>query len=323
MPLIAYQSFNANSSKEHGLAATSLQQFTKQTNTHVTQKKHKALVLPSDARNLATPIEGPANLVPVKPLPDKKRKRGDDNDGKPAAKRVKSDEPLEQTGPVFGSHISSMFQHFFRQFGKMPSILVCGEFDTSHPDFSDVVGSNEMEVEAHPSQKACQSFSSFSPSANGNKCVAEGNGYVVYSVSNMNIVFVHVPNAIAKKKEATKKFYKDIAQELLSNGKIIHLVIGDTNQGSADYTKQALNDAFATTAYTNALQGKTVTKIDNYNVKEGGTNAKGTQLYDVAVYRSDVVELKTPVAYISQSSNAVTVTDHCGLAVSIEVKKAV
>ncbi len=68
MPLIAYQSFNANASKDHGLAATSMQRFTKDTNEYVTGQGHKALKLPYDPSNLSTPIEGPAHLVPIQPL---------------------------------------------------------------------------------------------------------------------------------------------------------------------------------------------------------------------------------------------------------------
>jgi hypothetical protein len=105
-------------------------------------------------------------------------------------------------------------------------------------------------------------------------------------------------------------------------GKMIDLVIGDTNQGSFNFTASVLNVAFGTNAYKNATAGASVNKIDNFNVVEKGTNSNATKMYDVAVYRSDMVALKQPTAYLSQSSGAVTVTDHCGLGVYIERKKS-
>jgi len=199
-------------------------------------------------------------------------------------------------------------------------IMVCGELDSSNADFSGVAAGTDVSNRASSAVKACQSFSAITRNGIAASFVAEGDGYVVYAIANLNVVFVHVPNKIAKTGSDTAAFHKAIAQGLLSNGKIIHLVIGDTNQGSADFTMQALNTAFQTKAYANALTGGTITKIDNYGVTEQGTNAKGTQLYDVAVYRSDVVQLKGNVAYLSQSSGAVTVTDHCGLGVVVELK---
>ncbi len=318
MPLIAYQSFNANSSKDHGLAATSLQRFTRDTNAYAVGLGHKALVLPHDAGNLGAPIEGPANLVPVQGLPEassKKRKRDDDDSTLPA-KRVKAGGG--QAVQVFGAQISLVWQNFYREFGMMPGLMVCGELDVSHPDFHGVVGGTD--ITALPATKACQSFTAFSQALSRATHLGGGEGFVVYSIANMNVVFVHVPNKIAQKADETKLFYANIAKDILGSGKIIHLVIGDTNQSSADFTRNVLNDAFQTKAYRNALEGKTITKIDNYNVTEKGTNAKGTALYDVAIYRSDVVDLKKPPAYLSQSSNAVTVTDHCGLGVVVELK---
>lgn len=319
MPLIAYQSFNANSSKDHGLAATSLQHFTKRTNSHVSGLGHRALVLPHDSGNLATPIEGPANLVPIRPFaPQSGQKRGrEGGSDAPPAKRRKTE---DQAALVFGSQISLLWQNFYREFGMMPSIMVCGELDSSHADFSGLVSGQNMDIKAIPSARASQSFTAISQTASAAEFLGDGEGFTVYSVANMNIVFVHVPNRIAKNKDKTKAFYKNISRAMLENGKIIHLVIGDTNQSSADFTRQALNDAFQTTAYQNALEGGTISAVDNYMVTGKGTNSTGTRLYDVAVYRSDVVELKKPVAYLSQSSNAVTVTDHYGLGVVIELK---
>jgi hypothetical protein len=56
-------------------------------------------------------------------------------------------------------------------------------------------------------------------------------------------------------------------------------------------------------------------------VTEKGTNSTGSKMYDIAVYRSDIVDLKKGTAYVSQSSSSVTITDHCGLGLNVELKK--
>ena len=320
MPLIAYQSFNANSSKDHGLAATSLQRFTMETNEYVTGKGHMALVLPHNAGSLAVPIQGPANLVPIQPIQPSGAGASAKGKPGPADDRGRNRQKTEgQTVHVFGSQISLLWQNFYREFGMMPSLMVCGEFDSSHADFEGVVGTEHVTVQAVPAAKACQSFTAISQNEVAARCRGSGEGYVVYSLAGLNIAFVHVPNKIARDKAATIAFYTHIAQFVLGSGQIIHLVIGDTNQSSAHFTMQALNAAFSCDAYKNAQDGKTITKIDNYHVTERGTNSKGTELYDVAVYRSDLVSVKS-VAYLSQSSSAITVTDHCGLGVVAELR---
>jgi hypothetical protein len=310
MPLIAYQSFNANSSKNPGLAATSLQRFTRDTNAYVTAQGHQALVLPSDSGNLGTPIQGPAHLKPIEALPD--------------APKVGELLPgsLQPIG-VFGAQISLMWQNIYRELGAMPDILVCGEMDTSHPDFTGMLSDPNMTSQPIPAKKACQSFTAISqtPLPSLVAFLTSGEGYVVYSVAGLVVVFVHVPNKIATSKDKTQEFYFKIAAEQQVKGQIIDLVIGDTNQPSFNFTADALNVAFKTTEYTNATAAAKVTKIDNFNVVENGTNSNGTRMYDVAVYRKDLVDLKRPPVYLSQSSGAVTVTDHCGLGVFIERKK--
>lgn len=298
MPIIAYQSFNANASKTHGLTQTSGQRFTKDTNRYVTGQGHQALVLPSNPGNLTAPIYGPAHLVPIETL-----------------------DSSQQTTTVFGSHIALAWQNFYRQFGGMPDVMVFGELDARHSDFSGMWSDKNVNVTAFPQTRACQSFSSISQTALASQIVTvgSGEGFVVMSVAGFIVVFVHVPNRIATKSDETKAFYKDIAQTLGQHGIMIHLVIGDTNQSSPGYTAEVLNAAFQTTAYKNAGSGG-VKAVDNWNVTSGGTNSNATKMYDVAVYRSDVVEMKK-LAYLSQSSGGVTVTDHCGLAVQIEGKK--
>ena len=46
----------------------------------------------------------------------------------------------------------------------------------------------------------------------------------------------------------------------------------------------------------------------------------GTKMYDVRLYWSDLVLLLAGPFYLSQSTGTVTVTDHCGLGVQVELK---
>jgi hypothetical protein len=308
MPIIAYQSFNANSAIDHGVKSATFQKFTRDTNERVTKEGHRVLVLPYDARvetddpnnerRLAVPHEGPAELKFIESL----------------------------NGPqainVFGAQIALLWQNFSRVFRAMPDIMVCGELDAGHSDFAKVVTWPDIVTSPVPATKACQSFTAFSQSAHSSKIkeLARGQGFVAYDVMGIVVVFVHVPNSVASSAHETESFYTTIASVMKVKGNLIHLVLGDTNQPNFNYTARILNTAFKTDKYRNAGDEATVKKIDNYLVVEKGTNSTGTKMYDVAVYRSDFVELKKPTAYISQSSSAVTITDHCGLAVHVELK---
>ena len=301
MPIIAYQSLNANSSSSANLASIKMQRFTKKTNQRVTTHHHEALVLPHNSQDLATPLQGPANKVPIAEL-----------------------ESTSHTVEVFGSQIALSWQNFQRELSAMPDIMVIGELNLSDPSLVNMVNGAGVTIKSFEAKKACQSFTAVSQGALAAqiKPLQSGTGYVGYSVGGLVVVFVHVPNAIARSKNATEAFYYKVAHHLNTHGHIIDLVIGDTNQGSFNFTANALNIAFRTHAYTNATDLPSVSPIDNFNVTQGGTNSVATKMYDIAVYRSDTVVLKQATAYLSQSSGGVTVTDHCGLAVEIERKSA-
>ena len=203
--------------------------------------------------------------------------------------------PIERLGStqavtVFGAQIPLLWQNFYRQFGGMPE--VCGEMDMSHPDFTGLVVDDNVKIESFAATKACQSFTAISQAPLGCKAVMQGEGCVVYLVERVVVVFVHVPNRIARDAKLTQQFYWGIAESIKGHGGIIHLVIGDTNQGSAGFTTDVLNAAFSTRAYSNASSSGQIEKIDNCNVMERGTNSIGTKMYDVCVYRSDLVRLR-------------------------------
>jgi len=296
MPIIAYQSFNANTSSTHGLNSLSFQRFTKSTNKVSRKRGNYVLEYPTDPNHLNEPIEGPANK-----------------------RRIAEIDEDQHTVGIFGSHISQAWQHFQRQFLGMPDLMVIGEMDSSHEDFKSFVGGSNMTVESFSNKKACQSFSAIcqNPQSGQVYKITSGIGYVVYSVYGLNVVFVHVPNEFATKRGQMENFYSKIAQDLNSGGKVIHVVLGDTNQRQTDFTAAVLDRAFGVTCYETASPKASL--VDTWPPLTVGTNSNGTLMYDVAVYRSDVLDLKH-IAYISQSPTTITVTDHCGLAIQVEQK---
>lgn len=139
------------------------------------------------------------------------------------------------------------------------------------------------------------------------------------------------PYAKPAKGETTEdrlvKFYQDIESAIIQKGGgPIDLVMGDTNQSSAGVTPEVLRKATGL-PFENAQVDKIIKAIDVYKEdKEAGvkgTNAKGDQMYDVAVYNSATVKMKK-ICYWSQlapmpdGSVVAAVTDHMGLAVEVE-----
>jgi hypothetical protein len=100
-------------------------------------------------------------------------------------------------------------------------------------------------------------------------------------------------------------------------GDVTHLVLGDTNQKNLSFTADVLNRCLVGTDYQTAATQAAL--IDTFPLLTTGTNSTGKEMYDVAVYRSDLRDLQKAV-YISQSPTGITVTDHCGLGVSVKVK---
>ncbi len=294
MPVIAYQSFNANSSTTHGLASMWQQPLTRAAARRVAGAGHQALVLPSLDSEFSLPVEGPANLRPIQAL-----------GGAP-------------TQVAFGTQIALIYQNIYRAIGTMPDLLVCGELDVSNADFAGLRQSSGLLANVTGNAKACQCFTAFAQAgvAGQIKLLAEGLGFVIYSINGLSVLFVHVPNAIATNAAKVRDFYAQLNNHLVTIGSgPIDLVIGDTNQSSSNFTQNALPQGFA-----NAHTSTKVSPFDNWNVKQGGTNSAGSKMFDVAVYNTTTINLEAGPVYLSQSSGAVTVTDHCGLAVKVSRK---
>jgi hypothetical protein len=295
MPVIAYQSFNANSSNTHGLASMWQQPLTRATANRVTGAGHQALVLPSLDNEFTLPVEGPAHLRPIQALV-----------GPP-------------TQVAFGNQIALIYQNIYRAIGTMPDLLVCGELDVSNADFAALRQNSGLHASVTGNAKACQCFTAFAQAgvAAQIQLLAEGLGFVIYSIAGLSVLFVHVPNAIATDALKVRDFYAQLNNHLVTIGRgPIDLVIGDTNQSSSNFTQNALSQGFA-----NAHANTAVSPFDNWQVTQGGTNSAGTKMFDVAVYNTTTINLEAGPVYLSQSSGGVTVTDHCGLAVKVSRKQ--
>jgi len=236
VPIIAYQSFNANSSSTHGLKSMWQQPLTRATAKRVRGQQHHALVLPHLDDEFSLPVEGPAHLKPIAEL-----------SGGP-------------TQTVFGAQVALIYQNVYRAIGAMPDLLVCGELDVGNADFAQLRQRSGLAMRVTGNAKACQCFSAFAqgPLAAQITLLSEGPGYVIYSIAGMSVLFVHVPNAIATDAGAVRDFYHGLNDHLVGIGAGgVDLVIGDTNQSSSDFTRGQLPTGFA-----NAHQGQTVSPFD-------------------------------------------------------------
>lgn len=314
MPIVAYQSFNSNSSSTHGAEQASFQLHTRMANQTALTMGQQVLPPPILSDNLALPVEGPANLVTVGDLGSKKRKRSGSDAGD-EAKRV-------CTGLVHGDHVATIYQNVIRAVGAAPDLLVIGEIDVSHPDFKLLaVRDPAIKAQAHPNAKACQCFSSFSNTGLSSQVqlVETGIGFVAFAVAGTTIVFVHVPNDAAADATKTKAFYGKVRDAVKAKNHDIDIVMGDTNQKSFGHTANCLNAIYGDGTFETG-GSKQIQLFDSYDAKGvngqqtvQGTNSKANVMFDVVAYRGKSVAVEK-LAYYSQSSTGSTVTDHCGLA---------
>lgn len=297
MTIIAYQSFESNTSSTHNAAAIFQKQFTMQTNARVAGNVN-ALVYPTIPEDPSTIVQGPAALVPV---------------GQLSPLSSASISPLR-------SQIEQIYQNSTRALHDEIDLLVCGELDIgSHGDFAAMRAFPGLTTHTTHAAKNCQCFTAFTSSGRGaqSKVICEGVGYLCIEIDRLCVLFVHVPNAFATDRIATARFYMGIIQEAVSKGyRGIDVVMGDTNQASADQTRACLEDAKGATGaqYVNAFSGSTIEPVDNYLHRESGTNSAGTKMYDVAVYNQASVRLNR-IVHFSQSSSGTTATDHMGIAI--------
>ncbi|MBB3060871.1 hypothetical protein [Microbulbifer rhizosphaerae] len=309
MPIFAYQSLNSNSSTEHGISASNSQHFTRMTHNHLASSGGRwALGMPTaEGASPDVPVQGPAELLSTASQ-GYMNKGQNDNAGFLSMIEGKA----RQT-----------HQHLIRALGGC-DLLVYGELDGSHSQWSSMQQNAGQLFSASSASKSCNCFSVHKSNGSMHKLLGEGTGWIAIKSNNVNAVFVHVPNAIAKSESDTVNFYRAINNHLMHSGAgQIDIIMGDTNQPRDGFTQGAASKAVGQ-VFADAHPGTTIQPYDSYQRSFGGTNSTGTSKYDVAVYNTGTVRVGNMI-YLSQctpvsdqsSRHVAAVTDHMGIGVEV------
>lgn len=308
MPVvIAYQSLNSNCSSTHGVMASAHQRFTDQTHDHYSSSytKPSALVLPTAGGTYnSLPVQGPAQLVPFAP----------------EGTMDKSNRDGSEFFNMVSGKFAQLHQNMFREFSRSYDLLVVGELDGSHPDWHKLQNSTGSFLHASSPSRTCNCFTVYG-SKPINNVVGEGNGWIAVQCSNVVVVFVHVPNSVAKNQTDSRAFYHSIWSQLAPEGKRIDIIMGDTNQPSDAFTSTVVSKALNTT-FADAPVGGSLGVMDFHGIKNiQGTNSNAKSRYDILVYNTSTIK-SVKLKYISQFSptggNVSAVTDHMGMAAEVE-----
>ncbi|SDZ75507.1 hypothetical protein [Microbulbifer marinus] len=309
MPIFAYQSLNSNSSTEHGISASNSQHFTRMTHDSIAANSSRWMLSMPTADGVAphVPVHGPAELLSTAQQGYMAKGRHDD-----ASFLAMVQGKARQT-----------HQQLIRALGGC-DLLVYGELDGSHSAWNSMQQNAGQLFSVSSASKACNCFSVHAANNSQHRALGEGFGWVAIRTGNVNAVFVHVPNAIAKSESAAVDFYKGINNHLLHLGAgQIDIIMGDTNQPSNGFTQRILGRAVGQ-AFADAHPGATIQPYDSYQRSFGGTNSTGSRKYDVAVYNTATVGVDNMV-YLSQctpvsgqnGSSAAAVTDHMGIGIEV------
>jgi hypothetical protein len=228
-----------------------------------------------------------------------------------------------------------------------PSVMVLGEVSaltsglipSSNVPFTDADVEYQVKTEEYNLQLGmCQRFTAHSVYPGDDFCVpvSSGPGYVTLKIEEIPIVFVHVPNEIAKH-SSTKyiiEFYKNIFSECLQiTGKLPGCVMGDTNQRRRIQTQTAINSLVDNKAEWDAFNIEKQAWItiptsrgtaEGYHSKKG-TNSVESKDFDIIVFDSSRFDALG--WYFTRSVNIGTkeiyiYTDHLGLVLDIRAKVA-
>ncbi|WP_444944317.1 hypothetical protein ACJJIK_04260 [Microbulbifer sp. ZKSA006] len=310
MPIFAYQSINSNASANCGVGASNCQNFTRATHNHQASNQDRwHLVMPiANSEKPHIPIHGPAQLVAQAPL------------GFMGKNRHTNTQFLSMVeGKARQTH-----QHLYRALGQTCDLLVYGEMNGNNSEWSSMQQHAGNLVGASSTGKACNSFSVHAANTAQHKMLGSGMGWIAIKTGNVNAVFVHVPNSIAKKQGEATNFYRSINNHLIQGGHgPIDLVMGDTNQGTNSFTASILSKATDTT-FSDAHSGTSIQPSDSYGRSFSGTNSTATKKYDVAVYNTKTVKV-AKVDYLSQSTPvsinganmSAAITDHMGIFINV------
>lgn len=333
--VIAYQSLNSNSASEHGLAASTSQAHLRQaqrTLAALYPEKSGALKYPTNTDiEPHVALQGPAQLVPVADAafmdvnkPSKKRKRdaADDETDK-GFQEAKS-----RTLSMVEGKALQIYQQAYRDVHAQCDLIVFGELDSTHPDWGSITATAGKRVKSSIRTKACNCFSLHSSGSDSHvKFIAEGEGWCAAKCKGVIVVFVHVPNSLATKRDQAITFYKKIKNAVLQapHGGVIDLVMGDTNQSSESFSPDVISKGLDLTFLDGHTSGH-ILPTDTWAKKpvlHSGTNSVNSKKFDVAVYNSATVK-SIKVKYFTQlsfaSKQAAAYTDHMGILVKVEKK---
>ncbi len=304
-PVFAYQSLNANSSHEHNIKSLNSQPHTIMAHDHFATEKSDAYIL-----HYSAPVGPPMGW---KPSPAGAMDKGKHND--------------QEFSLLLGNKVLQISENIAYVFGKRPDLLSFGEVDSTHPQLADFNAQAGTPLPMSKVQaKACQNFSVYRSGGLPGQILGADVGWSAALCAGLVVVFVHVPNAIAKDRAQTIQFYKSIQSKL--NGRVIDIVMGDTNQGSPEFTPECVTAAIGTAGirYVDAHPGGDIQPIDSRFLTISGTNSKLNKKYDVAVYNTRTVRI-VQCGYFSQHARAgdtlfsKAVTDHLGIVIKVEVRK--
>lgn len=313
MPVIAYQSLNSNSSSTHSTTASNSQFFTRMTQNRYGQNQAPSFLDHPIAQDNSTPsnvaIQGPANLI--SPAPSGFMGKGNHTDS--------------QFQSMVMDKSRQTHQVLIRELGTC-DLLVYGELDGSSSDWQSMSQSTGTWIGGSSMSKACNCFSAYAHNSNGVTKLAENTGWVAFECTNVVIVFVHVPNAIASSKSSAHNFYRGIAYSLFQLNKRIDVIMGDTNQPSEHFTATVVSSALSP-SFAYATPTGAISPSDMFDVQMNGTNSTASKKYDVAIYNTQTVNVGKAI-YLSQctptshqnSSFSAAVTDHMGIGLKVTKK---
>jgi len=313
MPVIAYQSLNSNSSTTHSTTASNSQYFTRMTHNKYAQNQVPSFLShPIAQDNTIAPdvaVYGPANLI--SPAPTGFMGKGNHSDN--------------QFQSMVMDKSRQTHQVLIRELGTC-DLLVYGELDGSTSDWQSMSQSTGSWIGGSSMSKACNCFSAYANNNNIVTKLAEGEGWIAFECEKVVIVFVHVPNSIAKSQTGAQGFYKVIAQKLFQLNKQLDVIMGDTNQPSENFTAVAIGSALSP-YFTYATPTGTISPVDLFNVQMSGTNSTASKKYDIAAYNTQTVNVAKAI-YLSQctptshqnNNFSAAVTDHMGIGVKVTKK---
>lgn len=333
--VIAYQSLNSNSSTDHDLAASTSQYFLRnaqRTLSSLYGENSGALKYPVNPEiSPHEAIQGPAQLVPVAEgsfmdvqKPSKKRKRSEMESDIEA----EFEEAQARTLSMVQGKARQIYQQAYRDVHEPCDLIVFGELDSTHPDWKTIPASAGKRVKASIRPKACNCFSLHSSGADAKvQFIDEGEGWCAAKCKGVIVVFVHVPNSLATKRDQAITFYKKIKNAVLQSphGGVIDIVMGDTNQSSESFSPDVISKGLDL-AFLDAHNSGHILPTDTWAenpVLHSGTNSADSKKFDVAVYNTATVK-SIKVKYFTQlsfaSAKAAAYTDHMGILVKVEKK---